>query len=232
MKQPFSVRDLFIPAAIILAGIILACAIYVIRIRHTVVTGTGNPEAVHAVTTTDHIIGNPSAPVAIIEYADIDSSFSKSFQMTMEQLMTGYASGGKVVWVYRHFPVTQLHPNSATDALAAECAGSLSTPITFFHFIDAMQTLAPGDNEFNPNQYESVVAQFSINNDSFKKCMTAGSFTKKIHDDYDNALASGATGSPFVILLIHGQKPVPINGALPYTSMKKIIDDAITKAGT
>lgn len=225
-------KELLIPAAIILAGLILSATIYVVRVRHTVAVGTGDPTMVRPVTPTDHIIGNPSASVAIIEYADIDGSYSKSFQLTMEQLMTEYADGGKVAWVYRHFPITSEHANAATDALAAECAASLSLPSTFFRFIDAMQAMAPGENEFDPSQYPVLTERFGIDDAAFRTCMTSGAFSKKVHDDYDNALAAGGTGAPFVILLVHGHKPVPIDGALPYAAMKKLVDQSIAQAGS
>lgn len=220
-----------IPFAIVFAGMVIAIAVYQVRIQHTLSVGTGTPDAVRPVKPTDHIIGNPSAPVVVVEYGDIDGSYSKSFQLTMEQLMTQYADGGKVAWVYRHFPLSSEHPDAATHALAAECAASLSQPITFFRFIDALQTAAPGDNQFDPADYPVVLAQFGIDEAAFRQCMTKDAFTKRVHDDYDNALASGATGSPFIVLLVQGKKPAIINGALPYAAMKKLIDDSIAQVG-
>ncbi len=227
--RPIHARDFLIPVAIVLAGIILAGAIYVVRLRHNLAHGTGDPAMVHPVSPADHLIGNPAAPVAIIEYGDVDGAYTKSLERTMEQLMTEYGSGNKVVWVYRHFPVTTEHPNAATNALAAECAASLSTPSTFFRFMDTMQTAAPDQNQFDPKGYPALLSGFGIDATAFTACMTKGAFGKKIHDDYDNALASGATGAPFVILLVHGEKPVPINGELPYAAMKQLIDQAIAK---
>jgi protein-disulfide isomerase len=229
MTPPLTGKDLAIPIAILLAGLLLSVTIYVVRIRHAFTYGGGNAEAVRAVTPTDHIIGNPSAPIVVIEYADIDSSYSKSFQRTMEQVMTEYADTGKVAWVYRHFPLGTEHPNAAGHALAAECAASLSVPTTFFRFIDAIQAAAPDENQFNPNGYSAIVRELGIDQAAFKKCVTDGMFVKRIHDDYDNALAAGATGSPFVVLLVPGAKPAPINGALPYTSMKKLIEQSLAK---
>ncbi len=223
-------KELLIPIAILCAGIILATAIYVVRVQHTLVNGTGDPDAVRPVAPSDHIVGNPSAPVKIVEYGDIDSSYSKSFQLTMEQLMTEYADGGKVAWVYRHFPLPE-HTNAATHALAAECAASLSVPTTFFRFIDALQAAAPHENQFNPAGYPPIVAQFGIDESAFTKCVADGMFTKKVHEDYRNALESGAVGSPFIILLVEGQEPTAINGALPYQSMKKLIEQSIAKTG-
>ena len=168
MRPPLTAKDLAIPFAILFAGLLVSVAIYVVRIRHTLSHGGGNPEAVRAVTPTDHIIGNPSAPILVIEYADIDSSYSKSFQLTMEQLMTEYANSGKVAWVYRHFPLGIDHPNAATHALAAECAASLSVPTTFFRFIDSMQAAAPGENQFNPHGYPTIVRELGIDEAAFK----------------------------------------------------------------
>lgn len=227
-----SLRDLFIPVAILIAGVIVAGSIYIIRVRHEVAVGTGNASAVRPVTPADHIIGNPSAPVTIVEYADLDSSYSKSFQLSMEQLMADYATGGKVAWVFRHFPNSIDHPNAGQNALAAECATSLSNPSVFFRFVDAMQAAAPGDEEFDPSGYGALISQFGIDKNQFDQCMTGGTFGTKIHDDYDNALASGAIGSPFVVLIVHGQTPTPINGALPYKALKQIIDQAVAKAGS
>lgn len=228
-ERIFTARNIFLPIIIIFAGIIVASAIYIVRIRHQVANGSGAPEAVRPVTPDDHIIGNPGAPVVVVEYADIDSEYSKSFQLTMEQVMTEYASGNKVAWVYRHFPVSTLHADAAMNALAAECAASVTSPANFFRFVDAMQSAAPGAQSFNPLQYDAILDPLSVPKASFHDCVNKATFEKRIHDDYSNALASGATGSPYIVLLVQGQKPRQIQGALPYKAIKKILDDEIAK---
>ena len=60
----------------------------------------------------DHIRGNPNAPIVILEYSDYDCPFCKAFHETMVKVMNAYGPGGKVAWVYRHFPLQQLHPNA------------------------------------------------------------------------------------------------------------------------
>lgn len=222
-------KDLFLPLVIIFAGIIVAFSVYVVRIRQQVAHGSGTPEAVRPVSPADHIIGNPSAPIVIVEYADIDSEYSKKLQLSLEQLMTEYATGNNVAWVYRHFPVLTLHGNAAMNALAAECAASISAPTTFFRFIDAMQSSAPGATAFNPKQYNTILRQLSLPEDNFTACMAAKTYEQKIHDDYDNALASGATGSPYIVLLVQGTKPRTIQGAPPYKTLKGIIEAEIGK---
>src|SRR3989339_1454113 len=64
------------------------------------------------VTENDHILGNPNAPIMIVEYSDFDCPFCKNFHGTMQKVMETYGEDGKVAWGYRHFPLEQLHPNS------------------------------------------------------------------------------------------------------------------------
>src|SRR3989344_3220504 len=58
---------------------------------------------------TDHIRGSADAKVVFIEYSDFDCPFCKSFHPTAKQIFDKY--GGEVSWIYRHFPLEQLHPN-------------------------------------------------------------------------------------------------------------------------
>lgn len=218
-----------LPVAIITAGVIVATATYVVRIHNHVAYEAGDPSVIRPVTPNDHLIGNPTAPVMVVEYGDIDSEFTKKFNSIMEQLMVEYAPGGKVAWVFRHFPIIALHPNAASHASAAECISSLAGPESFWRFLDAVAAQAPGANQFNPKDYPTLLLGLGVSKDAFALCVSKGTFEQHVQDDYTNAILAGATGSPHIILVIKGQRPVPISGALPYTSMKKVIDEALKK---
>lgn len=220
----------FIPVAIIMAGAIFSVAIYVHRQSKVEGTVQADVTLMHPVTEADHIIGSPAAAVTIVEYADIDSSYSKTFQRTMTQIMSDYAPGGQVAWVYRHLPLIDQHVNAAQHAEAAECIASLGGPTIFWRFIDALNSAAPGDVQFDPHNYESVVTSLGILPQSFNNCMEKHQFQMKVTSDFENGIAIGAGGSPFTVLLVRGQQPITINGAVPYDGMKKIIDQAIAKA--
>lgn len=218
-----------VPGAILLAGLILALTVYEYRLHKEPAPVKGNVTLMRAVDSTDHILGSPSAPIKLIEYSDIDSSYSKTFQATMEQIMTEYAAGGKVAWVYRHLPLVDQHPYSEQHAEAAECAASLGGPSIFWRFISSLNTQAPNSQQFNPKDYPSIVSALGIVQQSFTACMNSHTYQKAVASDFQNGLAAGAGGSPFSILIVGGQSPVTIDGAVPYASMKKILDDAITK---
>lgn len=220
----------FIPAAIVVAGLIFSVAIFVFRTKHTEASASANINLMHPVTQADHIIGNPAAPVVLVEYADIDSSYSKSFQHTMQQLMADYAAGGKVAWVYRHLPLIDQHAYASQHAEAAECATSLGGPSMFYRFIDAINSAAPGELQFDPDNYPGIVSSLGLVPDSFSACMNAHTYQQKVASDFQNGLAIGAGGSPFSVLLVAGQKPITIDGAIPYDALKKMIDQSLAKA--
>lgn len=220
----------FLPAIIIVAGLVIGLAIYSVRASHVLPT-TGDVAALRPVSTADHIAGNPEAPVVVVEYSDIDCEYCKQFQESMEQIMTDYAPKGSVAWVYRHFPLVAVHPNSAMHAEAAECVASLGSPDLFFRFIDALQQAAPSAAQFDPKGYGPIIASLGIPADQFQSCVDSNKFEKRVTDDYNNAIASGAAGAaPFSVILIKGHDPVPVSGSLPYTALKKVIDAAIQKS--
>lgn len=218
-----------IPVAIVFVGVILAITTYNVS-RHTNVTKDGDPSAMRPVTSSDHLLGNPVAPVLLVEYADIDSAYAKDFQNTMVQVMKDYGDEGNVAWVFRHFPLIGQDPYSEQHAEAAECA-SAQTPNSsrmFFDFITALQAATPGQGQFNPSDYPALVASLGLSEKDFELCLQNKTYQKHIAEDYQNGMDIGASGSPFSILLVKGQKPVVISGSLPYATVKKILDKSIS----
>lgn len=225
-------QDYFLPGAIVLAGLIIAFTVYMVRTDPTPRLGTGDTSRVRPVTPADRIIGNPQAEVMIIEYADIDSEYSKQFQATMQQIMSEYAAGGKVAWVYRHLPLLDQHQGSASHAEAAECAAFLGDDDAFWRFIDALQSAAPGESQFPVDAYPSVVAQLGLPKDAFEQCLMDGRFTKKVYEDSTNGLAAGAEGAPFTVIMTKSGTSAGIQGALSYEDMKHVIENALQKSGS
>jgi protein-disulfide isomerase len=222
-------KDWLVPGAIIFGGLVIAFAVYTIN-HHVVLATQGNPAATRPVNpTADHIIGNPAAPVVIVEYADIDSEYSKSFQPVMEQIMQTYGNQGNVAWVYRSFPLIGVDQYSEEDSEASECIGAQGGNTGFFKFVDALETAAPDQNEFDPKGYDTIVTQLGYSVTDFNTCLASHTYEKKVEADYENALAIGANGSPYSVLLVKGQKSAIISGALPYLTMKTIIDAQISK---
>ncbi len=86
-----------------------------------------------AISTKDHIRGEINAPVTIVEYSDFSCPFCKQFHPSLVRALSEY--DGKVRWVYRHFPLVNIHPNALSQAKAAECAGEQGK---FWEYADAL----------------------------------------------------------------------------------------------
>lgn len=217
-------------ATIVIAGALVGGAVYLSRINATKPPPEGDLSLVRPVGELDRTLGNPEAPVVIIEYSDIDCEYCKGFQETLAQISADYAESGDVLWVYRHFPIVEVHASSALHAEAAECAGKQGGNDAFFRFIDALQQQAPGSREFDPSRYASVVTRLGLDKDAFKACTDGSEFETKVAADYDNALAIGAAGTPHTVVMPKGAAAIPISGAVPYAAMKQIVERAIADA--
>jgi protein-disulfide isomerase len=79
------------------------------------------PFAVDAVHPLDHVQGNATSSVVVIEYSDFECPACRSYYSVMKQLMVEF--GSRVAFVYRDFPLIEIHANSEFAARAAEAAG-------------------------------------------------------------------------------------------------------------
>lgn len=224
-----------IPIAIIIAGALLAGAVYfssgTSAPRAQGAPEIGQPSAdlerVAPVTSADHIRGNPDAPVVIIEYSDFECPFCKAFHPTMQRVVREY--GDQVAWVYRHFPLDQLHPVKARkEAIASECAAELGGNGAFWAFADRFFELTPSNNQTDIDTVLPQIArEIGLNAAQFSSCLEGGKFDTHVNENIENAIASGGTGTPWSIAVTRSGKKYPISGAQPYEVVKQIIDQAL-----
>ena len=221
MKPSFT-----IPIAIVLGGIVVAGAVYFSLRPPSTSSGTGNPALVRPVASSDHILGNPAAPVIIVEYSDFDCTYCKGFDETLRQIIANEGTNGKVAWVFREFPLTEIHPNAFSNAHAAECAAQVAGNDAFWKFTNVLFTSQP----VNPANYGTFASSAGISGDAFATCVATASSTidARITVDRQNALAVGAQGTPYSLILVAGKSPVVMDGAYSYDAVKQLIEQALS----
>jgi len=74
-----------------------------------------------AANATDHMLGQPHAPVTVVEYGDLECPNCKQAVTAVRLMLTRFA--GHTRFIYRHFPLEEVHPHAELAAEAAECAG-------------------------------------------------------------------------------------------------------------
>ncbi len=237
MESQSPLKNLSVPLSIIIAGVIIGISLIVaLKQPGGAVAGnapqagpqpTGDLEQLKPITDSDHIRGNPNAPVKIVEYSDTECPFCKRFHDTMKKVVDEYGKGGQVAWVYRHFPLDQLHSKARKEAIATECANELGGNDTFWKYIDRLFAITPANDGLDPAELPKIAQYVGLNVAKFNTCLTSGKYDKHIEDEVQNAAATGGNGTPWSVVVAKSGKKYPLSGAQPYESVKQLIETAL-----
>lgn len=216
-----------VPGAIIIAGVLIAGAIlfgFVYMKGEGSGTG-GTPTAqnpkIPAIGEGDHVIGNPkTAEITLVEYSDLQCPYCTRFHPVVEQVVKDY--GGKVAWAYRHFPLSQIHPEALPASIASECVASLKGTDAFFNFVNDVFL---NQGRIGISLYRELGAKAGISAGDLDACIAKNESEAKIKQQFADAVGAGGQGTPFTIILDKKGKTLGvIPGALPIEQVKAQID--------
>lgn len=232
-------NKLAIPLAIIVAGGLMAGALYFSNMKASsqaakVAANTQGTQQVatgelRPITAEDHILGNPNADIVIVEYSDTECPFCKMFHPTLQRVMDEYGKNGTVAWVYRHFPIDQLHPKARKEAEATECANDLGGSAKFWAYLNMVYDKTTSNNTLDPKQLPIIAKAVGLDVTAFNTCLSSGKFAAKVQADYDDAIKAGGRGTPYSVLITKDGIKTPISGAESYENVKSTIDALLQK---
>lgn len=224
--MPETKSSLGIPIAIVLAGVLIAGSVLYTRNSTPAASNPTAPKEINlrAVSPTEHILGNPDAKVVIVEYSDPECPFCKSFHATMKRIMSEYGANGSVAWVYRHFPIPELHSKAPAEAEAIECAADLGGNTAFWKFADRLYEITNSNDTLDPAELPKIAAYAGLDGAAFAKCTSERRTKAKVDADHDDGVSAGARGTPYSVIITKNGDKVPLEGALPYADMKQILD--------
>jgi protein-disulfide isomerase len=173
----------------------------------------------------DHVLGNLKAKVLIVEYSDIECPFCKRLHATLHDVMDAYGKEGEVAWVFRHFPV---HRNSVKEAEAVECAAELGGNEAFWRYIDRIFELTPSNDGLDLAKLPIIAREIGLDAQKFSSCLSSGKYKEKIEAQKAQAMASGARGTPWSVM-ITDNTATPIAGAASYEKIESMIKEALGK---
>lgn len=235
MQPQPATPSIAIPVAIVVGFGMIAAAIFFsgaskapAETAKNVAPETTKETTVRPVDDTDYIRGNPNAPILVIEYSDYDCPFCKNFHETMNQIMEEFGVTGKVGWVYRQFPLEQLHPNAPRISQAAFCVGDLGGTDAYWKFSDLIFSEREINAPTNMVRLPEFAATAGVDKAAFTACLDSGKFKDKVAASIAEGAAAGAQGTPYSIVTVGGQQAV-INGAQPYPVVKQIIDNLVAQ---
>lgn len=174
----------------------------------------------------DHVRGDRKARILLIEYSDLECPFCKRFHPTAKQIVDTYK--GQVAWVYRHFPLDQIHSKADKEAEAVECAKDQGGEDSFWKLTDKIFEVTPSNNGLDLETLPKLAADVGLNQNTFKACLDGGKYTAYVEADYQGGIKAGITGTPGNILLdTKTKKTKLIPGALPFEQFKQTIDNML-----
>lgn len=234
VRQPAE-KDYLLPASIIIAALLIAGSwIYTTGLKNAepkkptaqIADKTApNIEKIKEISETDHIRGDKNAPIKIVEFSDLECPFCKNFHDTMKRILSEY--NGKVAWIYRHFPIAQLHPKAEKSAEASECAAEIGGEEKFWAYVDRYFEITPSNNQIDLAKLPQIAEDIGLDRGQFENCLNSGKFKEKINSQTQDAINSGANGTPYSVIINQNNEKSAINGAYPYEQIKLIIKEAL-----
>lgn len=248
-KIPSFSSAISVPFSILAAGVIIALAIVysVAKYPQRIATDTTPKEKVAAqnlqnqnqqkqtapflavdirpISSEDHLWGEPNAPVKIVEFSDTECPFCKYFHSTLRQVVD--SSNGQIAWVYRHFPLEQLHPKAKKEAEATECAYEQGGNEKFWAYINRLFEVTPSNNGLDPAQLPKIAQDVGLDKTKFEECLASGRYTQKVAKDLEEALSAGGRGTPFSVIVTSDGKSISFSGALSADQVKNKVAEAL-----
>ncbi len=158
----------------------------------------------------DPSLGRKDAPVTIVEFADFQCPFSKEASFVMRELALKYPE--KIYYIYRDFPLTDLHPLARKAAEASECASDQGK---FWEYHDK---LYQNQSDLSQERLYQFASELNLNTSLFRSCLDSGIYKDEVEKDYQDGLQAGVRGTP--TFFINGVK---IQGAIPKDIFEKLI---------
>ena len=152
-------------------------------------------DSVSSVTADENTRGADNAAVKLIEYSDIECPFCQEYHGELLQLVEGEPLAN-FSWTYRHFPLTQIHPDAFQYAVATECAAEQNG---FWNYIDTLTNRVRADESFNDESLVELATQQGLDGNRFNQCLNNGDVAAQVSADAQEAQSAGATGTPFSV---------------------------------
>jgi protein-disulfide isomerase len=134
----------------------------------------------------DHIRGNPDAPVTLLEYGDFECPYCGAAAPIVEKLLEHL----DLRYVFRHLPLTDVHPNAQTAAEAAEAAAAQG------RFWEMHDRLITHQDALAPSDLYRHAADLGLDLDRFSDDLRRRRHAARVAEDVRSADASGVSGTP------------------------------------
>jgi formate-nitrite transporter family protein len=165
----------------------------------------------------DHILGPHSAPVTVVEYGDYECPYCRGGARDVHRLLDRYP--GTVRFVFRNFPIPQLHPHAEQAAEAAEAAAAQG------RFWEMYELLLRPSSRLDTDSLVSYAERIYLDSGRFINEVTGNVYEARIERDVREGVRNGVNATPK--FYVDGTR---IDGHLPLEGLVTAVEAAVGQA--
>lgn len=136
----------------------------------------------------DHIQGLDTAPVALVEYGDYECPYCGDANPIIKEVEKNL--GNKLRFIFRNFPITQIHPHAQHAAEAAEAAAAQNK------FWEMHDYLYEHQQALDDNHLEKYASKLGLDLTQFNRDMASHAYAQRVREDFLSGVRSGVNGTP------------------------------------
>lgn len=169
------------------------------------------------------MLGKADAPVTIVEFSDYQCPYCQRFAtQVFTQLKRDYIDTGKVRYVFRDFPLTQIHPQAPKAHESAHCAGEQG------QYWEMHDLLFQKQKDFSLVALSGYAGDLGLQVEAFDACVKSGKHAAAIQQDSQDGTKAGVRGTPSFIIGMSGTgdtiSGTIIRGAQPFAKFQQVIE--------
>jgi protein-disulfide isomerase len=161
--------------------------------------------------------GPENAPITLIEFSDFECPFCRQTQPVLDQIETRFEDS--IRFVFRQFPLTDIHPRAQKAAEASLCAGDQG------EFWPMHDLLFAEPIELEVASLKFKADSLGLDRDVFDSCLDSSKYASRVDEEIRDGILAGVSATPTIF--INGRQ---LTGALPYEEYVAIIEEELERA--
>jgi protein-disulfide isomerase len=164
----------------------------------------------------DHFQGDIDAACSLVEYGDYECPHCGRAYPLLKRVQKHY--GNRLCFVYRNFPLNEMHPHAERAAETAEFAGTKGK------FWEMHDLLFENQEQLGDDLYLELAGELGLAQDELAEALDQSEFQAHVKADFIGGVRSGVNGTP--TLFINGQR---YNGPVEFEALVEKIDVALAR---
>ena len=171
------------------------------------------------------IIGNPNAPLTLVEFGDYQCTFCKKFfHETEKSILINYVETGKVKMLFKDFIV--VNEDSVNAASAAHCANDQKM---FWQYHSTLYNNWDGEGTgwASFERLHQFASTLGLDMDKFSECMSKSKWKELVDSSKVDGRTLGVSATPTFFIIDQNNKVLKITGAQHYDVFQEVFDSLL-----